>query len=75
MNFLTEFLFNKYQNKIYHSCLIIVNRYTKMILYISVTKIINTIKLIEIINKKINLQFDSSEETVSNRRFVFINWY
>ena len=51
------------------------NRYTKMKLYIFVTKNINTIKLIEIIDKKINLQFNNSKEIVSNRDFVCINSY
>ena len=46
-----------------------------MILYISVTKNINVIKFIEIIDKKINLQFDNSKKIVSNRKFVFINSY
>ena len=32
-------------------------------------------KFIEIIDKKINLQFDNSKEVVSNREFVFINSY
>ena len=52
MNFITEFSFNKYQNKVYDSCLIIINRYIKMILYISVIKNIDAMKLIEIIDKK-----------------------
>ena len=46
-----------------------------MILYISVTKNINAIKFTEIIDKKINLQFDNSKKIVSNRNFVFINSY
>ena len=75
MNFVTEFSFSKYQDKVYDLCLIIVNRYTKMILYISVTKNINAMKFIKIINKKINLQFDNSKEIVSNRKFVFIKLY
>ena len=44
-----------------------------MILYISVTKNINVIKFIKIINKKTNLQFDKSKEIILNRKFVFIN--
>ena len=60
MNFITEFLLNKYQDKVYDSYLMIMNRYTKITLYISVTKNINAIKLIEIIDKKINLQLDNS---------------
>ena len=55
MNFVTEILFNKYQNKVYDFCLMIINCYTKMTLYIFVTKNIDAMKLIEIINKKINL--------------------
>ena len=75
MNFVTGFSFSKYQNKIYDSCLVIMNRYIKMTLYISVTKNINALKLTEIIDKKVNLQFDSSKKIVSNRDFVFTNSY
>ena len=46
-----------------------------MILYISVTININAIKFIEIIDKKVNLQFDNSKEIGSNREFVFIKSY
>ena len=53
----------------------IMNRYTKMTWYISITENIDAIKLIEIIDKKVNLQFDNSKEIVSNRDFVFINSY
>ena len=46
-----------------------------MILYIFVTKDINAMKFIEIINKRVKLQFDNSKEIVSNRNFVFIHPY
>ena len=46
-----------------------------MILYNSVTKNINAIKFIEIIDKKVNLQFNNSKKIISNRKFVFINSY
>ena len=46
-----------------------------MISYISVTKNINAMKFIEIINTKINLQFENLKEIVSNRKFVFTNSY
>ena len=51
------------------------NRYTEIILYIFVTKNINAIKFTEIIDKKINLQFDNSKKIVSNRKLVFTNSY
>ena len=66
MNFVTEFSFSKYQSKVYDSYLVIMNRYIKMTLYISVIKNINAMKLTEIIDKRINLQFDNSKEIVSN---------
>ena len=46
-----------------------------MKLYISVIKNINAMKLIEIIDKKVNLQFDNSKQIVSNQNFVFTNSY
>ena len=42
----------------------IVNRYTKMTLYISITKNNDAIKLIQIIDKKVNLQFNNSKEII-----------
>ena len=46
-----------------------------MTLYISVTKNKNAIKVIEIIDKKVNSQFDNSKKIGSKREFVFINSY
>ena len=46
-----------------------------MILYISVTNNINAIKFIEIIDKKVYLQFNNSKKIVSNRNLIFINLY
>ena len=44
-----------------------------MSLYISVTKDINAMKLIEIIDKKVSLQFDISKKIVSNCKLLVSN--
>ena len=46
-----------------------------MILYIFVTKNINAMKFIEIIDTKVNLQFEKLKKIASNRKFVFIKSY
>ena len=59
MNFITDFSSNKYKNYVYDVCLIIVIKYTKIILYIFVTKKINAVYLIEILFEKIVLMFET----------------
>jgi hypothetical protein len=48
MDFIIGLLLNKYNNIIYNSILVIINRFIKIVQYIYIIKIIDTFILIEI---------------------------
>ena len=75
INFITKLLPNKYKEYIYNSVFIIINRYIKILQYISTTKIINTIELIKLIYKEIILRFGVLENIISDKKFIFINTF
>ena len=75
MNFITNLSSNKHKNYVYDVCLIIVNKYTKMILYIFVMKKINVVDLIEILFEKIVLMFEMSINIIFDRKSMFTNAY
>ena len=75
MNFITNFSSNKHKNHVYDVCLMIVNKYTKMILYIFITKKFNVVNLIEILFEKIVLMFETSTNIVFDRKSIFTNAY
>jgi len=54
IDFITRLLFDKYKERVYNSVFILINKYTKILRYISTNKIINTIELIELIYKEGN---------------------
>ena len=56
---------NKYY--IYNAILIVVNRYIKIIIYISIIKKINAIKLKKILIREVFLKFDAFEDISINR--------
>ena len=57
----------------YDVILIVVNRYIKITVYISIIKKINAIKLKELLIRKVFLKFDALEDIIINREFVFIS--
>ena len=75
MNFITKFLFSKLKKLIYDACLIVIDCYIKMILYILIIKQINAVKLIDVIFKKIVLIYNAFDDIMSNKKFVIINAY
>ena len=75
MNFITKFSLSKLKKLIYDAYLIVVDRYIKMILYISIIKRINAMKLINVIFEKIVLIYDVFDDIMSDRGFVFTNAY
>jgi hypothetical protein len=75
MNFITDFSSSKRSDVVYDACLVIVNRYIKMTLYILVTKKIIVAKLTKIIFEHVMLKFDASKKVVFNKDSVFINAY
>jgi hypothetical protein len=75
MNFIINLSSNKRSNDVYDFVLVIINRYIKMTLYISVTKKITIVELTKIIFDHVMLKYDVSKNVVSNKEFVFTNVY
>jgi hypothetical protein len=75
MNFITNLSSSKRSNDVYDFVLVIINRYIKMTLYISVTKKITIVELTKIIFDHVMLKYDASKDVVSNREFVFTSAY
>ena len=73
MNFIMKLFSNKRRDVIYDSILIIIDRYIKMIKYISIIKKIDVAKLTKMFFKKIVLRFDMSDEIVNDKKFMFMN--
>ena len=66
-------LLSKYKYYMYNAILIIVNRYIKIIVYISIIKKINAIKLKKLLMREVFLKFGALEDIIINREFVFTN--
>ena len=66
---------SKKRDVVYNSILMIINRYIKMIKYVSIIKKINVAKLMKMFCDKIILRFNMSDEIVNDRKFIFINTF
>jgi hypothetical protein len=75
MNFITNFSSSKRSNVDYDACLVIVNCYIKMTLYILVSKKIIVAELTKIIFEHVMLKFDVSKKVVFDKNSVFISVY
>ena len=75
MNFITELSFNKYRDSTYDAYFVICDRYTKMTLYFSITKIIDSIEFAKLLFEKKNFRFEISFDVILNRNSIFINDY
>ena len=73
MNFVTELSLSKKRDVVYDSILMIIDRYIKMIKYISIIKKIDVAELTKVFFEEIVLHFDMSDEIMSDRDFVFTN--
>ena len=73
MNFIMKLSSNKKRDVVYDSILMIINRYIKMIKYISIIKKIDVTKLTKVFFEKIVLCFDMSNKIMNDKEFVFTN--
>ena len=73
MNFITRLFSSKKRDVVYDLILIIIDRYIKMIKYISIIKKIDVAKLTKMFFEKIILCFDMLNEIVNDKEFVFTN--
>ena len=75
MNFITELLFNHYENNIYNVIFVIIDRYSKMTFYIFVKSTWSIKNLANVLFNKIFLIFFKIKEIVFNRDALFTNDY
>ena len=73
MNFVIDLPSNKRNKVVYDLILIIVDKCTKMIKYLSIIIKIDVLKLTNVFFEKIVLHFNISVNIVNNKNFLFIN--
>ena len=73
MNFIIDLPSSKRENVVYDAILMIVDRCTKMIKYLSMIIKIDVAKLTKLFFEQIVLRFDMSADIVNDKDFLFIN--
>ena len=73
MNFIIDLSSSKRENVIYDAILMIINKCTKIIKYLSMIIKIDVAKLTKLFFEKKVLRFDMSTDIVNNKNFLFIN--
>ena len=71
MNFIIDLSLSRRRDCVYDTILIIVDRYIKIIRYLSITKKINVFDLEQLLMKEIFLRFNLLKDIVTNRDSVF----
>ena len=75
MNFIIELSFSCYENDIYNVILVVVDRYSKMALYISAKSTWSTEDLADVLFDKMFLIFLEIKEMISDRSSLFVSGY
>ena len=75
MNFIIELSFNRYENDIYNAILVVVDRYSKMTLYIFAKSTWSTEDLADVLFDKMFLIFLKIKEVIFDRSSLFVNDY
>jgi hypothetical protein len=75
MNIITDLSSSKCDNCVYDAILMIVNHYTKMTKYISISKILTAIQLVDVFFKEIVCHYETFKEIVSDKDFIFTSSY
>ena len=75
MDFITSLLLSTYKNRVYNSILVVVNRYTKVAIYLPIIKTINAAGLTDLTYRYIFLKYSWPEGIVSNKGSIFISSY
>ena len=70
---ITKFSSSKWRKKIYDSIMMIVNRYIKMTIYVSIKFTMKANKMCDLLFDDVFLKYDSSKNIISNREFLFTN--
>ena len=75
MDFITGFLLSAYKDRVYNFILVVVDRYTKVAIYLLIIKTINAAGLVDLTYRYIFLRYSWPEGIVSNRGLVFTSLY
>ncbi len=75
MNFITNLSSNIKEKTAFNSILIIINRFTKFVRYITINKTITTEELAFIFKKRIISNFNILNNIVFNQDFIFILYF
>ena len=75
MNFIIEFLFNRYENNIYNIILVVIDRYSKMTLYIFAKLTWSTEDLANVLFNKMFLIFLEIKKMIFDRDLLFVSDY
>ena len=73
INFIIDLSSNKCKDVVYDAILVIVNKCTKMIKYLSIIIKIDVAELTKLFFKNIVLYFDMSAYIINNKSSLFIN--
>ena len=71
MNFITKLFVNRHENDVYDFILVIIDKYTKMFLYILVKFTWSIENLIDVLFEKVFLYFENVKSIVSNKNNLF----
>ena len=75
MNFIIELPFYKRKDIVYNTILVVIDRYTKMIRYFSITIKYTIVKLIDILFKEVFLRYEALENIIINCNSLFTSDY
>ncbi len=75
MNMITDLLSSKHDNSIHDVILVVVDRYIKMVRYISANKTLTAIQLADMFFEKIVCCYETLKEIVSDRGSIFMSSY
>ena len=75
MNFIIELSFNRYENDIYDTILVVIDRYSKMTFYIFAKSTWSTEDLADVLFNKMFLIFFEIKKVIFDRNSFFVNDY
>ena len=75
MNFIIELSFNRYENDIYNAILVVIDRYSKITLYIFAKSTWSTENLADVLFDKMFLIFFEIKKVIFDRSSLFVNNY
>ena len=73
MNFIIDLSLSKRENIVFNAILMIIDKYTKIIKYLSMIIKIDAAKLTKLFFEKIVLRFDMSINIINDKNSLFIN--